>query len=89
LGWIGAALFGCSRCSARTTGAEYAELVAFGIRKDDPWLLTLTYVNTRSSEGEHPLHLTILIIGPKIQMEPVLRSLRLRNGDKEQSRESV
>src|SRR3990172_11847350 len=44
-----------------------AELVALGIREDDPRLVALAYVHTRRTEIEQPVHLRITAVRAKVE----------------------
>ncbi len=81
---------GQALCSVSSTaGAEYAEFVTLWVGQHDPRLLPLTHVRSGSSKGEHPLNLSVPIVRSEVEMESVLNRLGLRDGAKEQPRQST
>src|SRR5215204_2074306 len=63
-----------------STGSEYAELVAVGVRHHDPADVALADVDSRRPERDEAIHLDQLIgvsWGSDFQMQPVLSGLRV------------
>jgi hypothetical protein len=72
---------------------ENAELVAFWIFEDDPWLLALTHVSARGTErlDSRDLLVAFTANGADVEMDPVLHRLLLgdRDEDKTQVRKRI
>lgn len=68
------------------TSPEDAELVALRIGHHDPRRVTLPDVDPGSAELKQPRYLDQLIIGPEIQMQPVLAALVVRDTDEAETR---
>lgn len=74
--------------AASSTGSsspEDAELVAFRVGEDHPGLVSLTDVDPRRSQSDQAFNLGLLIIGTKIEMQPILHCLGIADGQKQQT----
>jgi hypothetical protein len=61
-------------------GSQHVELVAIRIGHDHPADRTLADIDPAGAEGLQPGDFGGLVTGPKIQMQPVLDYLALRQG---------
>jgi hypothetical protein len=73
-------------CSA---GPEYAELVAFRISKHNPRLLSLPDVHSRRAEHEQSFDLHISVVGPEVEVKPVLGLLTLGNTSEQKAGKAI
>jgi hypothetical protein len=74
---------------SQTARSEYAELVAFGVREDDPGLITLSDVRSCSSQPEESLNLNVSVVGPEVEVETILGRLRLSYRDEQETWKTV
>jgi hypothetical protein len=57
-------------------GAEHAEFVVLGAGENHPRdLLALPDVGASCAEPDEPLNFGVLVVGPQVEVEPVLRPL--------------
>jgi len=70
----------------RGSRLEDAELVALGVRQHHPSHVALPDVDVARSEGEQPLDLSRLVVGPQIEVDAVFDRLGLRDLLKEDVR---
>ena len=69
--------------------AEDTELVAFGVRHDNPRLVTLANVDTLRAMSLKASHLGVLVIRPEVEMQPALSLLALIKPDEVQPRQAI
>jgi excisionase family DNA binding protein len=69
--------------------SEYAELVALRIPKNDPGLLALSYVRSRGSKREQSVDLGVSVVRSEVEVQAILRRLRLRDRDEKESRKPI
>lgn len=69
--------------------AQNAELVTFGIRKDDPGRFTLTNINVLCTVGNESRYLGGLVIWPEVKMESTLARLAVGSSDGIQPRQAI
>jgi hypothetical protein len=53
-------------------GTKHAELVAFRVSEHDPRLLSLPNICSRGAKHEKAFDLQILVVGPEVEVKPVL-----------------
>ena len=70
-------------------GSEYAELVAFRVHEHGPGLLALSDVRSRGSQREQPLDLGVSIVRSEVEVQAVLRRLRLGDRHEQEPRKSI
>ena len=75
------------RAGSASPVGQNAELVALGVGQDHPGLVALPDVGTRRPELKQALDLALLIVGPKIDVEPVLGQLGLGAPGQREDRE--
>ena len=76
-------------CRLVTALAKDAELVAFGVRQDNPRLLTLADINMPCAMSHQTSHLGVLIIRREVEMQPALRRLALVKPYEVQPRQAI
>jgi hypothetical protein len=69
--------------------AEHAKLIPLRVGEHDPWLLALSDVNSSSAQGKQTVDLLILILRAKVEVEPILARLPIKNPDKQKPRKPV
>ena len=69
--------------------SEYAELVALRVRKNNPGLLALSYVRSRGSQREQSLDLGVSVVRSEVEVQAILRRLRLRDGHEKEPRNPI
>jgi hypothetical protein len=86
---------GCSRLDAppiagsERARSKYTELIALGIGEHNPRPLALSDVRSRGAERKQPLDLNVSVVWPEVEVQPILNRLRLREGDEEESRQTI
>src|ERR1700732_3297339 len=83
--YLTAAEASVSTCGGGTR-LQDAELVALGVRHHDPTHVPLSDVDVARAQAAEPLRLGRLVIGPQIEMDPVLDRLRLGDLEKQDVR---
>jgi hypothetical protein len=78
----------CPR-DVRLPGPEYAELVTFRVGEHDPRLLSLPNVRSRGAKHQKSFDLHISVVGPEVEMKPVLRLLALGDGNEQEARKAI
>ena len=74
---------------SRMPSAEDTELVAFGVRHDNPRLVALANVDTLRAMSLKASHLGVLVIRPEVEMQPALGLLGLIKPDEVQPRQAI
>ncbi len=69
--------------------SEYAELVALRVPKNNPGLLALSYVHSCGSQREQSLDLGVSVVRSEVEVEAILRRLRLRDPHEEEPRKPI
>ena len=69
--------------------SEYTELIAFGIGEHNPRPLALSDVRSRGAERKQPFDLNVSVVWPEVEVQPILDRLRLRDGEEEESRQTI
>jgi hypothetical protein len=77
------------RAGSECARSEYAELVALRVAKNNPGLVALSYIRSRGSQREQSLDLGVSVVRSKVEMQPILRRLRLRHRYKKKSRKPI
>jgi Transposase IS116/IS110/IS902 family len=78
-----------NRALLTSPSLQHAELVALRIRKHHPGHRSLPDVDATSTCSKESVDLGLLVVGPEVQVQPVLGLLRLRDLDKDQSGEPM
>jgi hypothetical protein len=68
---------------------EYAELIALRIGEHNPRLLALSHVCSRRAQRKQPFDLNVSVVWPEVEVQAILDHLRLRDGDEEESRQTI
>ena len=69
--------------------SEYAELVALRVPKNNPGLLALSYVHSCGSQREQSLDLGVSVVRSEVEVEAILRRLRLRDPHEKEPRKPI
>ncbi len=79
-----------SNAGSARARSEYTELIALGIGEHDPRRpLALSDVRSRGAERKQPFDLNVSVVWPEVEVQPILDRLRLRDGDEEESRQTI
>ena len=73
----------------RGARSEYAELVSLRVGENNPRLLALPDVRSRGAKRNQPFDLNVSVVWPEVEVQPILDRLRLRDGDEEESRQTI
>ena len=65
---------------------EHAELVSFRVDQHDPCHVTLSDIGADRAESLQPIDFRSLVLGTKVEMQAILRHLRLVEVNEEQPR---
>ena len=77
-------------CGLRSGAARKdAELVPLGIAQNDPRLLSLADIGAGSAKVEEASHLSVPVVGPEVEVQPVLERLRFRDASEQEARQPV
>ena len=84
-------------CPARAAGSTHQRTrdpstqnsLPSGSAKNNPGLLALSNVRSRGSECEQSLDLGVSVVGSEVEVQAILRRLRLRDGHEKESRKPI